>query len=370
MPKLEIKILTSLQEVKAVAGDLSDLVDRCGANYSHEPGFLIPWVETANKIGQRPSCVTARASGKLVAFLPLCMKRERKALFAKRLAGPRIGSSPAFDLIMDPAFRTATNLDRIAEAITDMKWSFFQLRTILADSTLANDIVPRLDRIGLRIIREQEPAYFTVTEVDNVDAYWASKKSRVRIELKREISRCAEVCEFVSYEDIGETARIFDLIQSVLRRSWKNSGYLRSTFLPLLEAQYRNLANTGQARAHFVLKDDQPIAFLVEFMDRDGTVNAYYNGMDEAWSRLSPGAVITMQSVLHCLESDKPAYKFWGWRRYIKKLAAGSEDVVSVRIARPTFFHALRFNFLLRVEQSRKQTDTADAAGRASQENG
>lgn len=363
MSEIEIEILTSLPALKVMEAELSDLVGRAGADYSHEPAFLIPWFETAEATGQRPACLTARTSGQLAAFLPLCTKPERKALFATRLAPPRIGSSPAFDLILDPGHRGGAMLDRLAAALSGMAWSFLDLKLILADSLLAKEIVPRLQLAGFQIARHDEPAYFKVDGLAGLESFWASRKSRPRIELRRIFDRCTSACEFACYEGM-ENPRIFDLMQVVLRESWKDSSYLRCIFFPMLERQFRALSRTGQARVHFVFAEGQPISFLVEFLDRDGTTNAYYNGMNRDWSRFSPGVALFLNVLQLFFETGAETYRFWGARRYIKKMSTGQDEVVSIRVVRTDFRHAARIAFFLQVARADRFVGRIRSRGR------
>lgn len=355
MQVTETSVLTSSAEVEKIAAEISDLVDRAGAIYNHEPGFLLPWLETAERLGQSLRCIALRDRERLVAFLPLCSKAQPKGLNAKRLAPPLIGSSPSFDLVLDPAYRNSDSFERVAAAIKKLPWSYMLLKDVLSASYLATEIVPRLTGPGFHADVGDPVRYLTVDGVAFSDEYWGKMKSRKRIELRRAFGKCDSVCDFVCFDKPEDAPRIFGLIRSTLHGSWKSSEYLASVFLPMLEIQFRKLCARGQARARFCMEGDRPIAFLIEFIDRDGTANAYFNAMDEERKSIYPGVAVVLVSILEHLDGTGKPYKLWTMRPYVKKLANDYENVVTVTVERTAWVHSFRVAFMRRLETFRNQ---------------
>ena len=350
-----VETIKSIARLQEIAPALDRLVTMCAPAFYHETAFLLPWCTTANRLGQKPHFIAVwTKQDRLVAFVPLCRRRDPKALLAYRLSTPRIGSSPPFDALLAPDADQTPLVAAIAAQLAQSSWVDMLIPQTLAHSNFATTIAPALARTGMTLGRKDEGAYLKVSGYKSSQEWLANFKSKNRVDLNRQYARFLEACDIVTIDAVQDLDKAFDWIDQVTAHSWKEKLYLHDTFLPLLRSQLEGMCAAGHARIRFALKSDLPIAYLVEFFDEGGARSAYYNAHDPRENYHSPGISLMQHSVRQALDETTPAYLFLGNHEYIRKLSSETDAICTVEVMR-TGLHARFCGAMVRLVSNARQ---------------
>lgn len=333
---LRTETITSLERLAEIAGSLDQLVQAEKAHFYYESAFFIPWCEAAQNAQQQTNVIAVWShQDRLAGFVPLCMKRDIKAGMARRLAPPRIGSSPPFDILLASQADQSAVIGAIADHLNDMPWVDLTLSLNLAGSVFATQLAPAMQKTGCVITKSEAAGYLKTSGYASADEFLARFKSKRRMELNRVYKRFLGEVSLMCLDKPEDMPKASALIRDAITNSWKNKAYLTDTFLPLLNQQMLNMSKLGLTQVRFALIDERPIALLVEFISRDGSYNAYYNAHDDTFNSLSPGAGLLQHGIREAFDKGTCSYNFWGNREYIRRLTKEQDDTLDLQILRP-----------------------------------
>ena len=178
---ITIETITSLDRLKAAAPALKTLAESVDAQFFQTPTFFIPWCEAALKRKQVPHFLAAwDANQHMIGFVPLCRRRDPKSLFATRLAPPRIGTSPPFDVLLASDIDRKILIDEIVRVLEGQRWLDIALSDALEGSLFNTLLAPALKQSGLNVTRSEGRKYLQVGAFETVDGYLSQFKSKNR----------------------------------------------------------------------------------------------------------------------------------------------------------------------------------------------
>lgn len=334
-PNHTIETITSLDRLKEVAPALKTLAESLDAQFFQNPTFFIPWCEIAVKRKQVPHFLAAwDANQRMIGFVPLCRRRDPKALFATRLAPPRIGTSPPFDILLASDIDRKALIGALATVLKGQRWLDITLSDALEDSVFNTLLAPALKQSGLNVTCSEGRQYLQVGVFETVDGYLSHFKSKNRSRLKKQFKRCDDATTVVTIDTPDKMPQASEWIRSVIAKSWKDTAYLHDIFLPLLDTQLLEMSAEGMSRVRFAMVEDVPIAFLVEFINLDGSPGSYYNAHNPDFNHISPGLFLLQTTVRETIENSQHTYSFWGDREYLRKLSTTFRPTVDISMVR------------------------------------
>lgn len=326
--------ITSFDALRALRAPLNELAGVCRARAYDFPSFLIPWAAAAGAQGQRPRCLVLRQGGEVLAFFPFFERRDPKALFARRLAPPRFGSSPPFEILIAPGADREAVLDAMADAVAGLGWYDQQFRDEPADGTLATCWLPRMAARGARIHEEHLYDYYIISGCADAEEYQTRLVRKKRRELQRQERRFLERGEMSLHTRADDiTAQLPDM-RTVIARSWKYTPHMARRALPLIEGLIAGMAPEGHIRLWMAHADGQAVSMLLEFADQSGSRHAYFNATDQEAGALDAGITLLFNACKGAVQDGVGQYDFWGYRPYIKQVSTGTRPIRSYGVTR------------------------------------
>lgn len=357
---LRTQVISSLEALYALREPLIALVAATGALVFHHPAFLFPWARAAVLNGMRPNCIGLWRGADLVGFAPLFVKRDKRALFARRLSPPLYGSSPPFDILL--TCNEADGIAALGQAVLRQSWLDQNFPSTLTESRFATVWPDWFALQGFGVERKIGQGFMAVQITGKPEEVFAFAHGRQRKEIGRLARRTAAEARHEVYHSGAPLQPALDNMARVIRSSWKNSTEMKGKGLDALTDLAISLDDAGLLVLDFVFYQDQPIAYMMEILDPSGTRHAYHNAFDAAQKWLSPGVVILHAAVKQASSDGLKQYDYWGNRPYIGRLSNAMRPNVSVRIVNNSPMHlgqhaALK---LLARSKSKSKVDPSD----------
>lgn len=338
---LRLEIADSLAALMALRSQLSELAAAAGASAFNKPGFFLPWAKAAIASGQTPACPCLFRGTDLVAFAPVFLRRDRKAMLAWRGSLPVYGSSPPFDLLLAPGEETAGICAELAQVLKKQAWLDLSFASQPADSLLDHGLAQAFERCGYPVFREQGPQYLLIRGFSSAE-YDAQLKSRHRREFRRRERRLRETCEVDLYTHESDPQVFLPDIRHILRASWKFNQRMQETGLPLYEEQIMGAAQDGTLRVWLVRSGGTPVTFLFELSCVTGTRHAYFTAYSADAGQLGAGGALLYIAVKACMDDGGGQYDLWSDRDNWRRMATGTRNTGTVLIRRKGVLPQLR----------------------------
>ena len=357
---LRTQVITSLEALYALREPLIALVAATGALVFHHPAFLFPWSRAAVINGMKPNCIGLWRGTELVGFAPLFVKRDKRALLARRLSPPLYGSSPPFDILLTCDERAG--IAAMGQAVLRQSWLDQTFPSTLTESRFATVWPDWFASQGFSIERTTGLGFMAVQIDGKPEEVFAFAHGRQRKEIGRLARRTAAEARHEVYQSGAPLQPALDNMAHVIRSSWKHSTEMKGKGLSALIDLARSLDEAGLLVLDFVFYQDKPIAYMLEILDPSGTRHAYHNAFDAAQKWLSPGVVILHAAVKQASMDGLKHYDYWGNRPYIGRLSNAMRPNVSVRIVNNGLLHLGQLSALKLLARGKNKTkvETAD----------
>lgn len=318
--------------IEALAPKLAALADAAGAyTYSH-PSFFLPWARAAVAEGQVPECLALWRKRTLVGFVPLFARRDKKALMARRLMPPRVGTSPPFALLAAPGEDIGAIVDIAQRELTASDWADMTFAGEPRDTIFATLWADRYAEAGYRVERPELPPSYVLRDCPDRDAFLAGMKGARRKVMRRLERKFLERGSTRCDNGAEGTEAIKSALRAVIGASWKNAGAMQAGGLDLLEALIDSLAAVGRLAFWSADQDGRPVGIYMEIVDPDGTRHAYFNAHDRRPEAKNTGSVLLYRAVMEGLDRGLGDCHFWGSRDYLRHYANDSRQVTDLTI--------------------------------------
>ncbi|MEZ5798364.1 MAG: GNAT family N-acetyltransferase [Paracoccaceae bacterium] len=341
-PDLQSSRVTSLAALEAMAGPLEDLALSSGALVYQHPAFFLPWARVAAQAGQSPACLAIHRGERLVGFLPLFLRRDRRALMARTLVTPRYGSSPPFDLMVAPQDQAAV-MDLMVEEVSRLPWLEQRFRFDVQGTTLGGAWADRFADLGFQVSRQPGPDYFLHQCQGGADGFRDSLPRKHRMNCERLERRLLSEGHVALVTGPGNALdRALQDMGAIVRRSWKGTAEMDRRGLAMLVDVARSLAAAGMLRLWLAHVSDRPVAYLLEIEDWRRHRHAFHNAQDEEMGHYGPGAVLLFTSLRAAYGDGQASYDYWGYRPYLHRFSNQLLPTRNVVIGRPGALPALQ----------------------------
>jgi len=258
----------------------------------------------------RLAVVAVRSRGEIAAIAPLTQVR-RGGVDTLELLGSSFLNEPSGFI-----YRDAESLAELVLAVIKMRKPVL-LRRLSADCPELGALKNACRGRAFCTIRNSSGSPFIPITTDWA-AFSNSISARRRSDLRR-AQRRAEALGNVRFEILSpEPQQVESYLDEILRveaAGWK--GYLGTAIMfderikRFFHLYSRSAARLGMLRLCFMRIDGKAVAVQagVEHSDRFWVLKI---GYDEAWSRCSPGMLLTHETIRHVFERGLKAYEFLG----------------------------------------------------------
>lgn len=297
----EVAILDS---VEPLAEEWDALSDRCEAPPFLRPGWVGPWWEAFG--AGRLAIVVARRDGRLTGVLPMVAR-------ASALVSPTNWHTPMFS----PVAESDEDLAALARGLIGRRASWYDLSFLDPESPAVVQLHAGARAAGHRVIvRVVARSPYIPTDGD-WEGYRATLSRKRRKELGRLRRRLEEAGE-VTLEFDGGTddldARLAEGL-ALEGSGWKERKGTAILSQPNVERFYRQVAGwaaqRGWLRLAFLRLDGRAIAFDL-CLEAGGVAYVLKGGFDVRHRSLSPGALLTYESLARAFGSDLRSYELLG----------------------------------------------------------
>ncbi len=287
-----------------VERDWDELADATGASPFRRPGWIGAWW---NAFGEGTlELATVRRDGRLAAVLPL-----RRHLGA--LGSPTNWHTPEFG----PVASDATSLRRLAHELLALRPRRISLAFLDSGSETATCLREAAAARGFRVL-ERTLMSSPYLEIDQTwPEYERSLSRNVRGDAKRRLRRLEELGALTTDVRDG-SERLEELLTEGFRleaSGWKGSSGSAIASQSRTEIFYRSVARWGAAqgilRIAFLRLDGVAIAFHY-CLEHAGAHYFIKGGHDSAYSRYSPGKVLTHAMLSRAFSLGLSSYEFLG----------------------------------------------------------
>lgn len=334
-----IKTLNTDNAFLALRKDWNDLLQRS----RNDNIFLTwEWMHTWWKhygAGKELFLVTVRGDdGALLGLAPMCIKKVSfhglASLKAMTFLGTEEVCSDYLDIIASPEAH-----EEIVKAVFDYldgssgAWDFVILSDMLADSGSYRHIVRELEarRAGYFLADEKECPYISLPE--SYETYVAGLSKNTRYNLSRR-ARNLEA-RFHAYDGSESVDKVMEKLFELHEKRMDSKAVRRSDFLLKKLTDFhmdaaRIFRETGALRIYSLLVGGEPVAMLYGF--RYGGRFFYYQaGMDPAYEKQSPGAVLMSNCIRDSIEGGLHEFDFLrGSEPYKYKWTGTSRKTVNI----------------------------------------
>jgi CelD/BcsL family acetyltransferase involved in cellulose biosynthesis len=298
------------------------LCETPGASFFHTPDWLETyWAHFG--AGQRLRVLMVSSQDRPHGILPLVVRNRRR-----RIGSPRVLSHPLDDwgsfygpIGPDP---TTTLLAGVAHVRrTKRDWDLIELAWTDASGSDAGRTRMAMTAAGLKVSAErwQPCALVELTAFNSWDAYWATRTSRWRNNVRRSEKKLATRGEisYVRYRPgataCGETDRgwkLYDACEKIAGSSWQGASRTGTTLThdavrPFLRDCHQAAAKAGALDLNLLLIDDQPIAFNYAYHFR-GYVFGLRTGYDPVQAPKGAGTVLQARMIEDCFARGDHTY--------------------------------------------------------------
>ncbi len=300
MARLQIQRIDSVAELRTAAPAWDDLWRRSDVTMPLARAELVAqWIEQfAPRANFR--ALVAMDGGQAVAALPLV---ERKLAGVLKVGGlPQNEWSPGGDLLLDPASDVHAALDLLVAAAADLPWQLLWFEAVTPGTHRWRTFLDALDRAGLGAEYHERCDVGLLSAHGDWESYqqtWSRNHRKKMTRCRRRLADGADV-RMELHADLSPE-QVEPILQrgfEVEDRSWKgNAGtsILKTPgMLPFFTRQARTLAEWGQLKLAFLVRDDRRIAF--EYAPCAKSVyHSFKVGYDEQYAANSPGQLLMLE---------------------------------------------------------------------------
>jgi len=280
---------------------MEDIPERC---FYHYPDWFHAYFASRDEVDPPISFFAIRRGGKLVAVVPLQIKRRRKKSETTQLLLPVESQLYMPDCAVtateDPAQVLAFLLDNIVE---NFGWTWD--RFVVNDALENSQIAIALERQTGRRLRVRTTGYCSVVPLKPYDELLQSMKAKYRQNLNRSrrMIESLDDSEFSIVTEVDDVIRTFEEFIALEASGWKGGkgrprgDIQRPSAIALNEKKrrfYESIVRAFAARGEveiFCLRSDRKLIGAEVWLVLGRTCIALKTAYDENFSRLSPGVM-------------------------------------------------------------------------------
>jgi CelD/BcsL family acetyltransferase involved in cellulose biosynthesis len=333
-PGVGLQLLTTGEELAALAPDWDELAGRCPGYYLSQtyPWAEAAWRHVAQPAGRRLHCLVLRDAGRLVAVWPMVASRDGGARVLQPLGFE--GSEYSHPLV-EPGEQQAARIEQLLRAAGRLG-DAVELIHVRTDSPLTEELARRRQ---LAVAHDGQSASF-IARADYADwtAFSATFSSKFRYTLRRAAKRLAESGPV----EIGPVAAadVPAMVDWSLARkkAWLDHAGLRNDWIG--RRSYRDFLvemlgrddPVGRMLLFAIRVDGRPVAANLVTVDRT-RAEGYFTVFDPEWSAASPGNLLTEHVLAWAFERGLDLDFRIGDEAYKDRWTTRSTQVVTWRIA-------------------------------------
>lgn len=339
-----IEVIDRLDRLDSLSPALEELArSNRRARAFDRPGFLLPLARAAATEGRKPMCLAAWRGRDLCGFAPIFARRSVRALFGCRLGPPRFGETPQFSLLTAPADASDENAGALARYLRQLPWIEQRFPLESTDSVFASAWAESFATPGFSVRRAPGPKLHIAGGAKSGDDYLRMLSGKARNRVRRYRRRLEEGGgEIEMLTGPIDVEPCIDDIGKIVRRSWKATARMQSVGMRLLAGQICNLVPDGTMRLWFVRVGNRRVAVNVELKDGAGRRSGYFTAQDPAANRLYPGLNLVVTIVRQAFDEGARQIDYWNARNYVKPLATGQRETITLAITRTDAVSRLR----------------------------
>jgi CelD/BcsL family acetyltransferase involved in cellulose biosynthesis len=308
------------------------------------PQFLLPqirWVKDQYAF----RVLGAWLGGDLVGLAPLFEREVGKwGVHIRTLTFPVYGTSPPFDLLVDPGNETV--VDQFKEAWEGRgDWDLLELENICADSTSYELLRSSRSGSGMRLVTAAGRSGCYAAVEGTWDEYLRSRSKHLRSNYKRAWTRCqaAGATQVVRFPQDGlRLEEALAHVETVLDRSWKRPGSGGFSVRHLIRDLAHELHRDRLLSIRLVMVGGRPVCYLFE-IDYRKRLTAYHTAYALEAQDLWPGVVVIGDGVRDAHERGYERYDFGGEARvYLASWATHTSGHLRIRLLSPRLSSRLK----------------------------
>ncbi|HEX3725646.1 MAG TPA: GNAT family N-acetyltransferase [Pirellulales bacterium] len=270
----------------------------------------LPWLETYWKHfggqGQLRVLVVSRGP-RAIGILPLVVRTRRRRIGSVRVLAYPLDNWASFygPIGPEPAATLLAGLEHVRRSVRD--WDLIELAGVDLAGVDAGRTPAVMALAGLDAMIEpwQTSAMVDLAAHGNWNAYWASRTSRWRNNVRRSEKKIAQLGEvtYVRYRPAGETQGqadprwdLYGECERIARTSWQGKSATGTTLThasirPFLRASHDAAARAGALDLNLLLVDQKPVAFNYAY-HYQGSVFGLRTGYDASAGQQGSGTVL------------------------------------------------------------------------------
>ncbi len=320
--------MTVVQEIN----DIADLaaVRRCwhellcktaGASFFQSIGWLETyWAHFG--AGQRLRVLVVSQDGQTTGIVPLVVRKGRRRIGSLRVLSYPLDNWGSFYGPIGPDIEGALRAGMLHVRRTPRDWDLIELAWVDAMDSDSGRTQSALASAGLRtaVDRGQPSALVDLAAFGTWEAYWASRTSRWRNNVRRSEKKLAQrgLVTYVRHRPTGALGsdadpawHWYDACESIAHASWQGKSHTGTTLThdairPFLRDCHRVAVDSGAVDVNLLLLDGRPIAFNYAY-HQQGYVFGLRTGYDVA-APDGAGSVLQSRMIEDCFARGDHIY--------------------------------------------------------------
>ncbi len=312
---LRVTALETLEDVRAVVPDWSDLLERAlDAEPFLSPEWLLPWWESFG-VG-RLRVLTARVGGRLVGLAPLSFRRERFLRAERdvvRLWGNEYCPRPNVVLDASSAQEAAAALVR-GLLSSGPRWDVARLGPLEVESATTRALLSALREFGLRSGIRLAHASPYLPLPDSWEDLVGQLSSSFRETVRRKVRKCERRGD-VTVAFAGEHGADADAAFAISEHTWQHAEGTGIGSTPQLDRFFRGMADGAAKRGWldmaYLSIAGAPTSFEFNLRFHDKIYNLKLGYRDDS-AELSPGIVLKQHVLQRAIAGGMSEYDMLG----------------------------------------------------------